>query len=270
MNDKSIKLEIIMAAYNNVTVMKLALDGYLQQQDKDFSLCVADDGSGEEVSLLVNEYKRKGLEIRHVWHEDNGFRRAKILNESISTSCADYIVFTDNDCIPDKHFVSDHKSWLKRGFMVSGRRVDLGAEVSESLISGEIDVGKLSNAFFLLKSSIFKKMSRVEIALRPPMLICKIWSKKEKAFLGANMAVWREDLLKVNGFDNEFIGYGGEEVDLERRLKLSGVKLKSMRGRGCVYHMYHPERSVGEKTFSLLRRKRESKNIWVKDGIKNE
>jgi glycosyltransferase involved in cell wall biosynthesis len=268
MNNKNVTIEVIMAAYNNVVVMRLVLDGYLQQKDQDYSLCIADDGSTHEIAELVEEYKYKGINIRHVWHEDKGFRRATILNKSIASSRADYIVFTDNDCIPDGDFISDHKFWSEKGYMVSGRRVDLGEQISDSLLKGEISVSKLKNKFFLIKKSIYKELSRVEIALRPPMFICRIWSKKEKPLLGANMAVWRKDLLTVNGFDNEFVGYGCEEVDLERRLKLNGIMLKSMRGRGCLFHMYHPEKSVGKDTFELLKKKAQSNNVWAENGIK--
>lgn len=257
-----------MAAYNNVAVMRLVLDGYLQQKDQNYSLCIADDGSTCEVSELVEEYKVKGLEIRHVWHDDKGFRRAMIINKSIASSCADYIIFTDNDCIPDSNFISDHKLWSEKGYMVSGRRVDLGKEISDGFLEGKINISKLKDKFFLLRESVLKKLSRVEVALRPPLFICRIWSKKEKHLLGANMAVWRDDLLATNGFDNEFVGYGCEEVDLERRLRLNGVILKSMRGRGCLFHIYHPEKSVGEETFELLNRKAQSNNVWAKSGIK--
>lgn len=268
MNNKNVNMEVIMAAYNNVDVMRLVLDGYLQQEDQNYSLCVADDGSTSEVAELVEEYRCKGIKIRHVWHEDKGFRRAKIINKSIASSCADYIVFTDNDCIPDRHFISDHKLWSERGCMVSGRRVDLGEHFSSCLLKNIIGIEKLNDKFFMVIKSILKELSHVEIAFRPPIFICRIWSGKEKPLLGANMAVWREDLLSVNGFDNDFVGYGCEEVDLERRLKLNGVLLKSMRGRGCLFHMYHPEKLAGKETFELLNRKAQNKNSWAENGVK--
>lgn len=261
------KLEVIMAAYNNVAAMKLVLDGYLAQKDKLFSLCVADDGSTGEVKQLVEFYRKKQLNIRHVWHEDKGFRRAKILNKALASSEADYIVFTDNDCIPSPYFVADHRAWAEAETMISGRRVDLGSTVTKELLDNNLTINKLNNPWWLLANSINKKLSRAENAIRFPLWFCNLWSKKPRNLLGANMAVWLADLNKVNGFDNDFVGYGCEEVDLQRRLEKVGLKIKTMRGRGSLFHLHHPENSLSAETQELIRKKAAQDGFWAENGM---
>ena len=113
-------IEVIMAAYNQLLNTKLVLDGYLRQTDQNFSICIADDGSDVGIKNLVVLYQGLGLNIRHVWHEDMGFRKARILNKAIAGSSSDFIIFTDNDCIPSKHFIADYRQELKMTFFWLG------------------------------------------------------------------------------------------------------------------------------------------------------
>ena len=118
------RIEVIMAAYNNVRDMRLVFEGYLRQVNKDFTICVTDDGSGPEVKALVDVYTSLGLSIRYLWQEDEGYRRALALNRAIESSTAQYIVMTDNDCIPSRYFIDDYHQLHAENTMLFGRRVD--------------------------------------------------------------------------------------------------------------------------------------------------
>lgn len=260
-------LEIIMAAYNNAATMRLVLEGYLRQTDGDFRLCVADDGSGPEIAALVEEMRVRGLPIRHIWQEDRGFRKAEIVNHAIATSEADYIVLTDNDCIPARWFVADHKAWARPGHFVAGRRVDTKAALARQLLMGMIDPKRLDSFAYLLWLAARGQLTRAEKALRPPAWLAALWGRKPQALLGANIGVWRHDLLAVNGFDNDFQGYGGEEVDLEWRLLAYGVEPRAARGRACLYHVYHPERQGSRRVFEMLEAKRRGGHWVAERGI---
>ncbi|MDR5907473.1 glycosyltransferase [Halomonas qiaohouensis] len=183
-----------MAAYNDPEVLTLTLEGYRRQTDRNFSLCIADDGSGPEVAEVIERYRGLGLNIRHVWHEDRGFRKAQIVN------CA---------------------------------------------IEG----------------------SRAEFGLHLPRWASQLWSRKPLALLGANMGVWREHLMAVNGFDSDFEGYGAEEVDLEWRLIGWGVKQRAMRGRGGLIHIHH-QRQADAYVFHLLQHKQQAGEVVARNGIR--
>lgn len=261
------RIEVIMAAYNNVSAMRLVFEGYLRQQDSDFSLCVADDGSGPSVAELVLEYQHKGLRMRHLWQEDRGFRKALIVNQAIASSDADYLILTDNDCIPSPHFIADHRAWARPGSYVAGRRVDMKAPLTKQLLAGEVSGERLDSFFFLLRESLRDGLKRAENAIHPPAWLAELWSRKPWGLLGANIGIWRSDILAVNGFDRDFEGYGCEESDLEWRLQAYGLRSRAARGRACLFHLYHPERQVDSATGEMLQRKKLAGRIVAERGI---
>ncbi|WP_239670714.1 glycosyltransferase [Vibrio variabilis] len=198
-----------MSAYNDADVLNLTLSGYLNQIDQDFGICVADDGSGADVKQLVESFQRKGLRVRHIWHEDQGFRRTVILNKAVASSQADRIIFTDSDCIPSPHFVADHKALSCPKGLVTGPRVYLGADMTLRLKMGESSITELNNTSLLLWLSLRKQLSKIEQAIRYPTWVLPLVNRIKTIWpYGANFAVDRQDLLLVNGFDEDFIGWG--------------------------------------------------------------
>ena len=133
-------IEVVMSCYQDPHNLKPVLEGYLAQTDPDFSICVADDGSGPSIKLVIEAFQQKGLKIRHVWHEDLGFRRTVILNKAIASSQADRIVCTDSDCIPSPYFIEDHKAIAKRNVITTGPRVLLRENITAKLHENTISL----------------------------------------------------------------------------------------------------------------------------------
>ena len=260
-------LELLLAVYNSPDVTRLTLEGYCRQSDKDFTLVIADDGSGPEIKQLVEEYSKR-LNIRYLWQEDQGFRKARILNRAIATSEAEYLVFSDNDCIPEQHFIADHKQAAQHGSFVTGRRVDLGPVPTRELLSGQCK--NPASFIWILRPSLKKNLKRGEKALRPPYWLHRLWSRKQIGTLGANMAMWREDLLRVNGFDEDYQGYGMEETDLEWRLLAAGVNRRTLLGRGILFHLYHPEKAMTPENKLQIREKRAAGHWVTHNGIEKQ
>lgn len=264
------KYEVIMGAYNDPTVLRATLEGYLRQIDREFSICVADDGSGPEVKLVVDDFALKGLNIRHVWHKDDGFRKTIILNKAINSSNADRIIFTDSDCIPHKLFVKDHKSMAKEKTIITGPRVLLREEITEKIKNEELDISYLNNTLRLLFQSIVKKVSKPEQAFYFPerwlghlQKIKKVWP------YGANMSMDKKDILDVNGFDEDFLGWGGEDINIVDRLKNNGLSQYGSVGRAIVYHLEHPIRSAhdGNDSYKETKLNKERNETFCKNGI---
>jgi len=269
MASQSFTLEVLMAAYNNEVATRLAMEGYLRQVDTDFVLVVADDGSGPGIAALVEEYRQKGLHIRHVWQEDRGYRRAMILNRAIASSEADYLVFVDNDCIPQSTFVADHRRGAMRGHFTAARRVDLGPELSDEVRAGRLPIAQIEQRGWLLRMAAQRRLRHGEYGLRLPWWLTNLWRRKRKGLLGANMAAWREDLLRVNGFDSATPEWCGEESDLEWRLEATGVKPGALIGRGAVAHLYHQVRSgYNPEAEQYLFDKKARNETYAANGIK--
>jgi GT2 family glycosyltransferase len=261
------KIEVIMAAYNNIKDMRIVLDGYLGQTDKQFLLCIADDGSRNSVKSLLDVYVELGLNIRHVYHEDKGFRKAEIVNSAISSSRADYLVFTDNDCIPSKYFIADHRAVCSEDKLIIGRRVDLYASVSNALRNNSISISKFNSPSWLLFQSAIKGLKRSEIGVRFPAFICDVWNRKDRKAIGANMGISRAALLEINGFDSDYQGYGFEETDLEWRLAKNGIKSQTVLGRCAIFHLYHPGKKESVESLLHLQKKINQGLVKCKNGI---
>ncbi len=267
------KYEVVLSAYNDVDVLSVTLSGYLQQIDKDFSICIADDGSGLAVKELVDEYKDKGLNIRHVWHEDIGFRRAMILNKAVASSCADRIIFSDSDCIPSRNFISDHKRLYKEKTITTGPRVYLNEKITKDLKRKLKTPCYLKNTLKLLLLSISKRVSRAEQGIRFPDVLTPFIRKLKDVWpYGANFAVDRLDFLRVNGFDEDFVGWGGEDIDLHKRLKLDGIDYLGVMGQAVLYHLHHPKR-VADDGDELLKQIKHDKRLhsqkFALNGVDN-
>ncbi|MGF1751222.1 glycosyltransferase [Vibrio cionasavignyae] len=261
-------IEVIMAAYNNVTDMQLVFEGYLNQTEHNFSICICDDGSGPEVKSLIDDYCEKGLKVRHLWQEDHGFRKAKVVNQGIASSSAKFIILTDNDCIPSRHFINDYSKILRNDTMFFGRRVDLYEPSSNIIRKNTESLHLLDNPVWLLMQAARKGLKRPEMGIRFPLFVRKLWNQKKRGAIGANLAIPRQALLDVNGFDEDYEGYGMEESDLVWRLSKNGIKTQTVLGQCALFHLYHREKQQGPEAGIMFEQKKLLKQIKCLNGIK--
>lgn len=263
------KTEVIISAYNNVRDLELVLEGYLNQTNHNFSLCIADDGSTHEVADLIKKFQQKNLAIRHIWHEDKGFRKAKILNRAIETSIADYIIFTDSDCIPVPNFISDHKNVASETTVIIGVRAYIKKDLSEEFRQSILSITKLSNIPWLLLKSITGDISKVEQVINYPNLILKPITRAKPILsqFGSNMAISKKALFKINGFDEDFEGWGYEDTDLLYRLDKLGLTAIGTIGRCRQFHLDHQMNKRNPNGEKLFKQKQETGKIFCDNGI---
>ena len=242
---------VLLSTYNQTEWLNLSLLGYLEQSDLDFEVVIADDGSTEETSALINEFKSStSLTVKHIWHPDNGFQKCRILNRAIEAADGEYLIFSDGDCIPRGDFVEVHKKHSQEGFFLSGGYFKLSLDTcnritEESISSGECFESKwlkangVSNTTKLLKLTRNKLLASILNSVTPTK---RTWN-------GHNASCWRSDALKVNGFD-ERMKYGGEDVEFGYRLVNSGLVAKQIRYLAPCLHLDHPRGYVNEEDLS--------------------
>src|SRR5665647_556471 len=110
------RVGVIISTFNNPEWLKKVLWGYANQSYTDFEIIVADDGSLPETGLMLEQAKEElGLRINHVWQPNLGFRKNKILNAAIQATNAEYLIFTDQDCVPRQDFVATHLHYARKG-----------------------------------------------------------------------------------------------------------------------------------------------------------
>ncbi len=255
------QLTLVISTYNNPSALDRILDalrGGTRQADE---VIVADDGSTNETKeLITNWASSMPAPIIHCWHEDKGFRKTKILNNSIKVSKGEYLVFLDGDCIPEKNFISDHRKLAEQNCFVQGRR----AFIQQSSVPDF-----LNQKTGLLKLLFTGKISGIPKAIRWPMPFV-FYNQKHRGLIGCNLAMWKTDLLDINGFDEAYEGWGvGEDSDLCIRLYNKGLQRKFVYGRMRVYHLNHNEADKSHycESKERLQETIDSKKLRCKKGL---
>jgi glycosyltransferase involved in cell wall biosynthesis len=248
------KVTVIISFFNKIDYLSLVLAGFARQTFKEFEIIIADDGSKQEVVAGLKAYlSGLPLQVKHVWHEDIGFRKNKILNEAIIASSADYLVFIDGDCVPHKDFVKDHFINRKPGRILAGRRVNLSEAITRTITIDKIQEGfpDLVDFSKIVWDAFAGESTHVEKGLRLP-LVNKLIKKKNKTVLGCNFSLFKTDLLAVNGFDERYTApCVGEDTDVEYRLRKNGIKVDSLNFAGIQYHLYHKRLSRNHEKMNV-------------------
>ena len=235
-------LAIVVTTYNRPDALEQVLSAYLSQEDREIELLVADDGSTSETREVIEQFaERAPFPVRHVWHEDQGFRAGAIRNRAILASGADYLVFTDGDCVPLPGFVARHRALAAPGWFVAGNRLLLSADFTAKVMRERMPVETFS-AFDWAWRFVRRDVNR----------LAPLWLRDDGAWRlrqpdrwqGAktcNLGVWRNHLLQVNGFDETYSGWGLEDSDLVIRLLHHGVHHKNGRFGTPLAHLWHAE-----------------------------
>lgn len=237
------KTAVIVTTYNRPDALAAVLEGYCAQRDREFELLVADDGSTEETATVVRDFvRRAGFPLLHVWQEDQGCRPAAIRNRAIASTQADYIIFTDGDCIPSRRFVGTHKALAEPGFFLGANRLLLAAELTNRVLRGRIPIHDWT-LFRWVQCWVRRDVNRIAPLLALPNGSFRKWAPNRwKGIKTCNLSVWRGDLIRVNGLDESNQGWALEDSDLVIRLLHAGVKHKNARFAAPVFHLWHPER----------------------------
>lgn len=245
-------VSLILSTYNRARYLELSLLGYMRQTHKDFEVIVVDDGSTDGTDKVIERYKtRASFPIKHLWQENRGFRKARILNEGIKASRYDYVVFSDGDCIPKADFISAHVSNSGENYILGGGHVRLPKDYSDALTPGAVSNGAFEE---YLTPDV---MAGLRWKQRKNIFYMLVGKKRRPKFLGLNFSVPKKALYEVNGFDENYEGWGQEDSDLRERLKRLGLKPKSILTRAIVFHLYHELHPTKAKklNFSYSRRR---------------
>lgn len=235
------RIAVQVPTYNRPAALRRVLEGYARQSDLDFELIVADDGSTDETREVVARFVDTApFPVRHIWQPDRGYRLARVRNRGIAATQADYLLLTDGDCIPLATHVARHRALAEPGWCVSGSRIMLGPGLTGAVEQGLADPLTWGWSDWL-RHRISGQVNRLSpLLFLSPRSRWRYWRRSAwQSTRTANLAVWREDLLRVNGFDESFEGWGREDSDLMIRLLRSGVRNKAGRYAVPVLHLWH-------------------------------
>jgi glycosyltransferase involved in cell wall biosynthesis len=256
------KLTLIVTTYNWPESLLLVMESIKNQTILPDELIIADDGSGEKTKDLINDFKKdSGLNIIHSWQDDIGFRAAKSRNKAILQSSGDYIILIDGDTILHANFIKDHITNAELGFFIQGSRALLSAkQTKKALAEKKINFSFFTSQLKNRKNSIHSK------------LLSLIFSNKKNHLQGikaCNMAFYKSDCLNINGFNNQFEGWGREDSEFIARLINYGVRRKNVRFNAIQFHLWHNEnpRISLEKNDAILKDTINNRIQWCENGI---
>ncbi len=261
---------VILATYNWPAALRYILRELDRQSSDAFEVVVADDGSSRQTAeVIASLQERVGYRLKHVWHEDEGFRLARIRNLAVLEAEGDYLIFLDGDCIPLKHFVEDHRWLAEPGWWVRGTRVSLRREFSERVLREGVNVADWPLARWAVAKVRGEAGGPAPLVRFRTQAFRKRRPTRWQRARGCNIAVWRDDYLRVDGFDESYAGWGREDSDFVIRLINSGVYRKEGRFLVPVVHFWHPfeSRSKWEANDALLNEAIETGSSRARVGI---
>lgn len=253
---------LVTPTYNWPEALELLLLSVLNQTVLPNEVIIADDGSREETKLLIEKFQKKiSVPLIHIWHEDEKNRKPRIMNKAIAASKYDYIVEIDGDIIMNKHFIEDHLKNAEKGFYLFGSRVNIQKTILDSLF-------KSKNIHFNVFTKGIKKRLRT-IRIPFMMIFAKPHATRSKKLRGCNMSFWREDFIKINGFNENLVGWGIDDSEMIQRLHNIGIQGKRLKFAGIAFHIYHPEQSKSHIEINNLIEKQttENKITYIEKGV---
>ena len=243
------KIGVIISTYNNPEWLEKTFWGYMAQSRPADEIVVADDGSKDETRQLIERYQQF-LPLKHVWHEDCGFRKTKILNEALKTAESEYLIFTDQDCVPRRDFIATHERFARPGYILSGGYFKLPMDISKKLTQDDIANG---NAFSLkwLKNNGLKTSFKCTKLFQSPGFasFMNTVTPTKATWNGMNSSTWKELIINANGFD-ERMQYGGEDREMGERLFNAGIKSRQIRYSAIVVHLDHNRPYVNKEALA--------------------
>ena len=265
---------VIISVYKDLEALELIIDSLQSQTRVPDEIIVAEDA----MHPFIKEYisKLPFSNIMHVFHEDKGWRKEKILNDAIKISKSDYLIFIDGDCIPYLNFVKAQLELSEKNTALCGRRSEPGPFFSQNLRNRKLSVMKYEKNYLYNYRALMRDGTRhidEGFVVSPDSIIFKLihkFGRKNSHIVGCNWSCFKEDILKINGFDEDFtLPTTGEDTDVERRMRHFGIKMKSCRNAASVIHLYHESifnKEISSQTEALMETK---KDIFICfNGIK--
>lgn len=263
-------ISVIVTTYNRPDALRAVLAGLFAQVDRGFEVLVADDGSRDDTRQLVESLAAgAAISVRHLWQEDRGFRAGAARNRAAAVATGDYLIFLDGDCIPRPDWIAQHRRLAEPGWMVAGNRILLSERFSQHVLEGAEPVHRWSLGQWRLAQlagHVNRTLPLRRLALGP---LRKLGARRWQRVRTCNLGVWAADFRAVNGFDEQFEGWGFEDSDLAVRLLNHGVRRKEGAFATGVLHLWHREhdRRFEARNRALLQQRIASRDVRARLGL---
>ena len=259
----NITTSLIISTYNRSDALELCVKSVLRQSVLPDEIIIADDGSKEDTRKLIHQLAVSSVvPIIHVWHEDLGFRLASIRNRAIAKASKEYIIQIDGDIVLHKDFVKDHIYFAQKGSFVTGSRVLIKEALTKKMLAEKKYIISIHD------KGTKNTINGIHLPWLSPLL--QRYRQRDISYSrGCNMAFWREDLLRINGYNEEITGWGSEDHELVCRLINSGVRKRTIKFAGIVFHLHHELHGTDNlnSNRNIMNETKAKKSTWCDKGI---
>lgn len=225
---------VLVATYNRASLLELVLCGFAIQTRRDFEVIICDDGSTPDtLEVLKRVAPRCTFGLRYLWQEDRSFRKTRVLNRGILAARTDYLLFTDDDCVPHRKFVEGHLNRKRQDTLIFGTIVRVYPTLTAAIMPEIVLRGGLES------SPYFTPGKRLELLRSWAMFYKHLLLKNQRKpkLYGADFGVEKAWMHRVNGFDEGFIGWGYEDKELRMRLVNAGIRMSEAILAAVVFHL---------------------------------
>ncbi len=234
---------LVITTYNKPELLELVLETAIRQKVAPHEIIVADDGSKEETERVVRKAaKESTVTIKHVWQEDQGFRLNRSRNNAIAVAESEYITLIDGDCFVREWFIHDHLYFARPGRFVLGTRGQVNKKAQERILQTRNTKVNFFTRGTTRKFIVIRSLALAKL-LSGHQDTPKIKSDPLKwrfdGIIGANLAFFRNDVVRVNGFNELWSYYGEDDLEFCARLERSGVRRFKVRHYAANFHFKH-------------------------------
>jgi glycosyltransferase involved in cell wall biosynthesis len=257
-----LRTSLIITTYNWKEALELSIRSIFRQTRLPSEIIIADDGSNSDTRQLIESLQKiSPVNIVHSWQQNKGFRLSRSRNKALSIAQGNYIIFIDGDILIEKNFIADHIDAARENYLIQGSRVLLNAAATSKAIS------KKELCFCLTDPGVENRKN----CIRSPLL-SKLFSFSSKGLTGiktCNFAFWREHAEAINGFNENFVGWGKEDSEFTARMLNLGVKRQNLKFRGLAYHLHHKinSRQHLADNNKILANTLQKKLTWCENGL---
>ncbi len=258
------RISLIITTYNWKEALELSILSVFKQTHLPSEIIIADDGSSDDTrQLIASLQKESPVPLIHSWQQNKGFRLSRSRNKAIAIAQNEYIILIDGDIIIEKNFVADHLNAARENFFIQGSRVLLNAEATNRALK------KKKLCLCLTDPGVENRKNCIR-----SNLLSKLFSFSSKRIAGiktCNFAFWRKDAEAVNGFNEDFIGWGREDSEFTARLLHHGVKRRNLKFNALTYHLHHQSnsRQYLPENDKILANTLKKRLEWCENGLTN-
>lgn len=271
------KISVIVPVYNRLEHLRALLLCLLKQKKQPDELIITDDGSSQKVLDFIGDLIPKlEFKVKHIYQEDKGFRKTRALNNAVRNSIGDLLIFCDQDLIFGEEYVETIAGNIKENIFLMGRAHTLKREEKDFVLENIEKINSYEEIVKNLPDSYIPTIKKMlnEDKRRRLLKTFKL-AKRGIKLVGMSYALMKNAYIKVNGYDENYIGWGQEDDDFGNRLTVAGINGKELVTKNIQLHLWHysdPTKVHSSNEEYYYKRKEEifsKKDFYCKKGYED-